>query len=182
MIRICIWLPPIAASVPAKQRKEKKEKKKIAVAHSVQRNFARFEVGGWKSANGRRHRRHAVALADGFSLPLSLSLSSTPSDYPRILSRSPWSDPTPDRRKKVGSGEAISLSHTKFNNGESIRDSRGGEKEGARLRSEKRNWKWRDSELSENLVNLLIRDNGGNGIHGNIASLLSKVQRWRRGR
>lgn len=134
MIRICIWLPPIAASVPAKQRKEKKKKKKIAVAHSVQRNFARFEVGGWKSANGRRHRRHAVALADGFSLPLSLSLSSTPSDYPRILSRSPWSDPTPDRRKKVGSGEAISLSHTKFNNGESIRDSRGGEKEGARLR------------------------------------------------
>lgn len=111
MIRICIWLPPIAASVPAKQRKEKKKKKKIAVAHSVQRNFARFEVGGWKSANGRRHRRHAVALADGFSLPLSLSLSSTPSDYPRILSRSPWSDPTPDRRKKVGSGEAISLSH-----------------------------------------------------------------------
>lgn len=63
-----------------------------------------------------------------------LPLSSTPSDYPRILSRPPWSD----RRKKTDD-VSLSLPHThthtrKFNNGESIV----GEEKGERRKAEAR--------------------------------------------
>lgn len=138
MIRICIWLPPIAASVPAKQRKEKKKKKKIAVAHSVQRNFARFEVGGWKSANGRRHRRHAVALADGFSLPLSLSflhalwLPSYPVSVPLVRS-----NPRSEEKSGIGWSD-LSLTHKIQQWRIHSRFSRGGEGRG-KTKAEARN-------------------------------------------
>ena len=96
MIRICVWLPPIAASVPSsretkegkkkKRKKERKRKKKIAVAHSGTLLASKLGDESLPMADDTR----CLLLMDSPSLSLSLSLSSTPSDYPRILS--PWSD------------------------------------------------------------------------------------------
>ena len=93
----------IAVAVVAKERKKKKkEQKKIEKNRGCSaswnfRSYHRVSVSldttaevsvlarGWKSANGRRHRWQWVTATR--RLLLMDCLSSTPPDYPRILSR-----------------------------------------------------------------------------------------------